>query len=141
MSQTPRIRGGIGADGPYWDALERGVFQLPRCAGCGAWMWPAHYRCGDCGSWDMAWVPLDPIGTLYTWTRMHQAPVLVRERTEDVPYVTLLAEIPAAGGKRVVGALHGSEDGLAIGTPIRGVFLPPSPKTKGYATLGWEIMR
>ncbi|WP_293040565.1 hypothetical protein [Mycobacterium sp.] len=32
------ITGGIGADDRYWEALEEGVFELPRCADCKRWM-------------------------------------------------------------------------------------------------------
>jgi hypothetical protein len=33
-----RIAGGIGADDRYWEALEEGAFELPRCAAGKRWM-------------------------------------------------------------------------------------------------------
>lgn len=136
---APRIRGGIGADGPYWDALERGEFKVSRCGDCHRWMWPAHFRCGQCGSWEIAWEDVDPRGTIYTWTRNHAVSDVLKERRADVPYITLLVELPQAAGARVAGVLQGNESNLRIGAPVRGVVRPPESRAKGYATIAWEI--
>lgn len=134
-----RIIGGIGADDKYWEGLEEGEFRLCRCAECKQWMWPAHWRCGKCGSWEQEWVALEPVGTVFSWTRTWYSFDRVRERAEDVPYVVILAEMPAAGGARVIGVLKGSEEGLRIGAPVRGSIDPPSEKSKGYAAIRWSI--
>ena len=134
-----RIIGGIGADDEYWRALERGEFKLPRCSGCGKWSWPAHFRCGACGSWDFDWTSLEPAGVVYAWTRTCYAFERVKERAADVPYVTVLAEIPAAGNARVMGILQGSQANLRIGAPVRGVILPPSEKSKEYPSIQWTL--
>lgn len=134
-----RIVGGIGADDGFWRALEQGHFKLPRCAGCAAWLWPAHFRCGKCGAWDLKWDALEPVGRVFSWTRSHYAFDRVKERAEDVPYVTLLAEIPAADGARVLGMLAGSEEGLRIGAPVRGLITPPSIKSKHYPSIRWSL--
>lgn len=137
---VPRMRGGIGADGPFWDALESGKFELPRCGGCARWMWPAHFRCGHCGSWEIRWEGVDPRGTIYTWTRNHAVSDVLKERRADVPYVTILVELPQAGGARVAGVLQGDDRQLRIGATVRGVIRPPEPRAKGYATMVWEIV-
>jgi uncharacterized OB-fold protein len=134
-----RITAGIGADDPYWEYLEAGEFRLPRCAGCRAWMWPAHWRCGACGSWDLAWVAVPPTGTVYSWTRTWYAFDRTKERAEDVPYVVLLVEVADAGGARVMGVLAGEDDGVKIGAPVTGTIDPPSPKSKGYPALRWWL--
>lgn len=134
-----RIIGGIGADDDYWRALEDGEFKLPRCASCGRWMWPAHFRCGRCGAWELNWVSVEPKGEVYSWTRSWYAFDRVRERAADVPYVTVLAAIPHAGGARVLGVLKGVEEGLRVGASVRGSIDPPSEKSKGYASIRWSI--
>lgn len=136
-----RIIGGIGADDSYWEGLEEGRFQLPRCSACARWTWPAQYRCGSCGSWDFDWVTLDPIGTIFTWTRSWYAFDRVRERTADIPYVTIVAEIPAADGARIIGVLTGDETKLRIGASVRGTIRPPDAKSKGYPSVTWELAR
>jgi uncharacterized protein len=51
----------------------------------------------------------------------------------------VLAEIPAAGGARVMGVLRGDETELRIGARVRGVIEPPSAKSFGYATICWTL--
>lgn len=137
--QQHKITGAIEADDEYWRGLEDGTFQLSRCASCKTWTWPAHFRCGHCGSWEFEWVPLEPKGAVFTYTRSRYAFDRVLERKDDVPYVTIVAEIPAADNVRVMGVLTGSEDGLRIGAPVTGVILPPSPKTKNYPSICWQL--
>ena len=134
-----RISGGIAADDEYWEALGRGEFRLCRCAGCSRWMWPAHFRCGECGSWDQEWVAVDPEGVVYSWTRTWYAFDRTKERAGDLPYVVVLAEIPAAGCARVMGALEGDDSKLFIGAKVKALIDPPSPKTKGYPALRWTL--
>lgn len=136
-----KITGAIEADDEYWRALEDGQFKLPRCAACKGWTWPAHFRCGKCGSWDFEWVALVPKGVVFTWTRTQYAFDRVLERKEDVPYVTVVAEIPEAGNVRVMGVLKGDETGLRIGAKVKGSIEPPSPKTKNYPSIRWEVER
>lgn len=136
-----RIVGGINADDEYWRGLEDGVFQLPQCAGCGAWTWPAHWRCGKCGSWEMTWTPVEPEGVIFSWTRSWYAFDRVLERAKDVPYVTLVTELPQAGGSRIIGMLEGDEEGLAVGAKVRGEIKPPSEKTKWYPSVVWRLVR
>jgi uncharacterized OB-fold protein len=136
-----KIVGAIEADDEYWRGLEDGVFKLSRCAACKTWIWPAHHRCGTCGSWELEWVALEPVGKVFTYTRTRYAFDRVIERAEDVPYVTVVAEIPAADNVRVMGLLAGDETGLAIGAEVRGLILPPSAKTKHYPSLCWQLQR
>jgi uncharacterized protein len=133
-----KIIGGVSADDNYWAALEDGEFKLCRCAKCQAWMWPAHYRC-PCGSWDFSWVKLEPRGNIYSWVRTHYPFDRIQARAKDVPFVSVLAEIPEAGNVRVMGVLNGSEEGLRIGARVRGIILPPSEKALGYASITWRI--
>ena len=137
--QDHKITAGIGADDPYWAALEAGEFRLPRCAGCGRWTWPAHWRCGQCGSWDFDWRLLEPAGSVYSWTRTWYAFDRTKERAGDLPYVVVLVEIDDAGGARVMGVLAGDDAPLTIGAPVTGTILPPSEKAKGYPSIVWSF--
>lgn len=140
MAATARIRGGIGADGPYWDALEAGEFKIARCRGCDTWLMPAHFRCGTCGSWEIGWDDVVPEGVLYAWTRNHAVSDVLKERRGDLPYVTVLVELPQAGGARVPGILVGDPPSLKIGARVRGIIRPPGDRARGYATMTWEIV-
>jgi hypothetical protein len=134
-----KITANIGADDPFWESLETGELRLPRCAGCHRWTWPAHWRCGRCGSWDFDWTPVEPVGTVYSWTRTWYAFDRTRERAGDVPYVVVLVEIDGTDGARLLGILAGDETGLKIGAPVAGTILPPSEKAKGYPSIVWTV--
>jgi uncharacterized OB-fold protein len=84
-------------------------------------------------------VQLEPVGKVYSWTRSYYAFDRVKERAGDVPYVTVLAEIPAADGARVLGMLAGSEQGLRIGATVHGSITPPSIKAKHYPSIRWSL--
>jgi uncharacterized protein len=133
------ITGGIGADDPFWEALEAGEFRLPRCGGCGRWTWPAHWRCGECGSWEFRWTAVEPAGTVYSWTRTWYAFDRTRERAGDVPYVVVLVEVDGTDGARVLGVLTGDEAPLKIGARVAGAILPPAEKAKGYPSIVWSL--
>lgn len=136
-----KITGAIEADDEFWRSLEEGTFKLPQCSSCNAWTWPAHFRCGRCGSWEFSWVPVAPEGTIFTWTRTHYAFDRVLERKSQVPYVTVVAEIPRAGNVRVMGILKGVEHDLRIGMPVRGSIEPPSAASKWYPSIRWKVVR
>jgi uncharacterized OB-fold protein len=137
--EAHRINGGINADDGYWEGLQEGEFRLPRCPVCGTWRWPAHFRCGSCGGWDQEWVPVEPRGVVYSWTRTWYAFDRTQHRAEDVPYVVVLAQIPHAGGARVLGVLRGPETELRIGATVTGSIDPPSEKSLGYPAIRWTL--
>jgi uncharacterized OB-fold protein len=139
-----KLVGFIDSGDEFWEGLEEGVFRLCRCAGCKRWMWDANlggpsFRCGECGDWDQEWVEIEPKGTIYAWIRTSQPFDGVLERKDDIPYVTIEAEIGGPGGPRVMGVLKGSEEGLRVGAPVYGTIDPPSHKTKGYAAVRWSL--
>lgn len=138
MARTP-IKGAIAGDAEYWDALDRGEFRISRCSECKTWIWPAHFRCGTCGSWTMEWVEVEPRGTVYSWTRSYYATAAIKERAADLPFVVVLIELPGAGNVRVDGVLAGDEAGLRIGAPVVGQITPASEKSKGYTTMMWKL--
>jgi len=133
------ITGRAGTDEEYWKGLAAGELRLPRCAACKKWMWPAHYRCGACGAWQLEWIRQEPVGTVYSWTRTWYAFDRVHERAKDVPYVIVVAEIASAGGACLLGVLKGGEDGLKIGAKVKGIIEPPSEKSKGYPAIRWAL--
>jgi uncharacterized OB-fold protein len=124
-------------DHPYWEALGRGELRIQRCIGCAAWKWPADWRCPDCGSYELAWEPVEPTGRVYSWIRTHRP--FVPGYADLVPYVTVLVELPQAGGARILGLLTGDEEGVRIGAPLTGTFVPASPRTAGLPVLTWEV--
>lgn len=109
--------GPIGAEGRYWDALLEGHLELPRCRGCGAWHWPAVWRCGACGSWDHEWLERPLAGTVFSHTRTHHR--FGGTEAFELPFTTVLVELDGLT-VRLIGVLEGDEFGLRIGTRVTG---------------------
>lgn len=130
-------RHGTGADGPYWNALAQGRLVLPCCTACGRWHWPAVHRCGVCGAWDPEWRDVEMSGRVFSWTRTWHP--FGGSEGIGVPYVSLIVELPQAGGRRVIGLLAGDEAGLAIGAPVRGEASETSVGDARIPSLRWRI--
>lgn len=141
-----RLVGFIDTGDEFWEALEEGVFRLPKCTGCGRWMCEPNFRgaptirCGECGSWDLDWVEVEPEGIIYAWIRSNKAYPGAEGRAGEVPYVTLEVEVGGAGGPRIIGVLKDTDVGLKVGASVRGSIDPPSEKTRGYPGLRWSIV-
>lgn len=109
--------GPLGAEGRYWDALLAGRLELPRCAGCGAWHWPAVWRCGACGSWDHEWIEQPLAGAVFTYTRTHHR--FTGSEAFALPFVSVLVALDTVP-VRLIGVLEGDEAALRIGAPVTG---------------------
>lgn len=126
MTERAVASGAEEADAPYWQGLREGRLLLPCCAQCARWLWPAAHRCGACGGWGLSWQAVEPVGEVFSWTRVWQP----FQGNEDLPtpYVNLLVTLPQAGGIRLLGLLDGDGvQGLRIGAPVMGVFGVRSP--------------
>lgn len=140
VGEPPPVIGGIGpaADGVdlgYWEGLAAGELRLPRCRGCGTWVWAPQWHCPACHRPGPAWEAVEPEGTVHSWTRSHHA--FSPEVTDLVPYVTVLVALPAAGDRRLLGLLVDSGIGdRLIGRRVRGEIQPASS-----ATSGWPVLR
>lgn len=126
---------GSRVDAPYWAGLARGELLIQRCAGCGRWIWPAEWRCGECGSYDFEWPQVPAVGDVYTWTRTHYPFV----PDYPVPSVHVLVALPGAGGRRLLGLLIGSDDGLRIGARVEGFLEQPSSRTRDLPVMRWRL--
>lgn len=126
-----------GADEPYWQALSEGRLQLQQCSGCQKWQWPAVWRCGDCGSWEMGWKELPAQGRVFSHSRTWH-PFAGTEGI-SVPYVTLVVELPQADGRRLLGLLEGSADGLRIGAAVQGRATTTRVGSDDIPSLRWTL--
>jgi uncharacterized protein len=121
-----------GLDADFWSALDRDELTVQECQQCGNRQ-PPEWICHACHSFDLAWVPIAPTGSIYTWERVwapsHPA---LRER---LPYLVILAELDDAPGVRLVGNLLGDPmQDVKIGASVRGVF----EHHDGYTLMQWE---
>jgi uncharacterized OB-fold protein len=101
----------------YWRYAAESELRLPKCGECGEWAWYPRHRCGRCHSVVTAWVPVDPVGTLFTWTRIHYP--YLPELKSFLPITIGLIQLRA--GPRVIGWLR-KVDKIEIGMAMRGRF-------------------
>jgi uncharacterized OB-fold protein len=85
----------------------------------------------------MEWKRIDANGTVYSWCRTHYP--FSTAYADLVPYVNVLVELPAAGGRRVLGLLIGDQDGLKIGAAVSPVIEQASARTRGLPALRWQL--
>jgi uncharacterized OB-fold protein len=126
-----------GVDAPHWEGLRQGRLLMQRCPHCDTWIWAPRPICPTCHSFETAWEPVEPVGTIYSWTRTWQA--FTPEATGHLPYVVVLVELPAAGGRRLLGVLENA-DGLTprIGARVRGTIQQP-PDDRHWPLVRWHL--
>jgi len=103
---------------PFWDALARHEFVVPRCEECGDYNWAPYPACRTCLSERQTWTPVSGDATVFSFTVVHRGPGAF---DADVPYVLALgqlAEQPRACN--VLATLEGTDPAdVRIGMPIR----------------------
>ncbi len=113
-------------DVPFWEACGRGELSILRCAECGARFFPSRERCPACGAANMAWVPVDPCGILYSFVVVHGPGTEGRPAAFEAayPYVVGLIEVDGGGGARIAGNVVGLPvEEVEIGMRLRARFL------------------
>lgn len=91
-----------GADAPYWQALTEGRLLLPRCGGCGRWVWPAGHRCGHCGHIGLDWQERPMRAMVFAWTRTWHR--FGMTESLDLPFTSIVATVDDCG-VRLLGCL------------------------------------
>ncbi|EKF24532.1 hypothetical protein C731_1467 [Mycolicibacterium hassiacum DSM 44199] len=126
-----------GLDAPHWEGLRAGELRLQRCASCATWIWSPRPICPSCHSFETRWQAVEPVGTIYSWTRTWQP--FAPEASGHLPYVVVLVELPAAAGRRVLGVLAHA-DGITprIGDHVRGVIDQP-PSDEHWPLFRWHL--
>lgn len=115
-------------EGPYeagfWAALDRGEIAHQHCAACGAWHFPARWRC-PCGH-ALDYRPVSGMARLWSWTQVH--PPVLPAFAPLCPYVVGIAQLVEADNLRMVGPLllqpgdpmnRILPENLHIGVPLR----------------------
>ncbi|NKQ56722.1 DNA-binding protein [Amycolatopsis sp. K13G38] len=120
-------------DAPYWEGLGERELRIQRCDSCRRWAWPPDWRCPACGSYDLGWEAVEPVGTVFSWIRTHYP--FVPAYADLVPYENVLVELPQAGGARLIGLLTGGA--VRVGDRVRGTFVAASGRTADLPVLTW----
>jgi uncharacterized OB-fold protein len=122
-----------GLDLPFWEGLRAGELRLQRCGECDLWIWGPRLMCGRCQTFDPKWTAVEPVGRIFSWSRTWHP--FIAELAGELPFVTVLVELPDAGGRRVLGLLAENGEGdIAIGDAVAGIIQQP-------ADAPWPVLR
>jgi hypothetical protein len=126
-----------GLDAPHWQGLRAGEVRVQRCAGCDLWIWAPRPICPRCHGFDLRWPAVTPAGTVYSWTRTWQP--FAPELSGHLPFTVVLAELAAAGDRRLLGVLRDA-DGADVhtGQAVTGEIDPPADPG-GWPVLRWRL--
>ena len=127
----------VDADGPYWEGLQNGRLMIQCCQTCGAWHWPAVYRCSKCETWEPEWREVAPRGTIFTWTRNWQK--IPGLEPLGLPFISMLVSLDEAGDNRLMGTLEGDDTGIAIGKPVTGEIISRTLNGITTPTMVWRL--
>jgi len=121
-----------GRDLPYWQALRNGQVVVQQCNKCQIWLPGTRTMCTRCHSFHLSWNSVVAEGRVFTWCRSHHT--YMSELADLNPYVSVVVELPGAGGVRVLGMLDPDSDDVAIGDPVVGSIVEP-PNSE------WPVLR
>ncbi len=103
----------------FWEGLDRGVFLLRRCDGCGNHIWYPRFVCPACHSTDTSWVESSGKGTVYTYTVVRRPPG--GPWNEAVPFVVGYVELEE--GPRVLSNIVDVDpNAVTVGMPVQVVY-------------------
>ncbi len=122
---------------PFWLGLRDGRLCVQRNAKTGVYQFPPQWICHDTQTFDVEWVEVEPIGVIYSWTRVWHP---VHPALKDVgPYIVVVVELPDAGCVRMLGNLLGDpQQVVEIGAPVRGVFEHHHDAQPPFSLLQWR---
>ena len=115
----------------FWAGLEAGELRVQRCRACGTHRFPFAPVCHVCGSFELSWEALPPIGTVATAVRVERA-TGDASWSSHVPFIS--GNVDVAHGLRLPGRiLCNCGAALHTGTPVRVVLLIASNRQTVHA--------
>ena len=109
---------------PFWAGAARRELLIPRCVGCGGWVWyPA--RCRACGGETLTWTAVSGRGHVFSWTVVRHA--FLPQFAGKVPFAPGLVALEEDPAVRIVTELVDCDvDALRVDLPVEVVFRPLS---------------
>jgi uncharacterized protein len=108
---------------PFWEAAREGRLVIQRCGDCAYFNHPPRAACDRCLSPKLAFEPVSGLGTVWSFTVMHQQSVAGFEAS--VPYRTALVELDEQAMLLLVTNLPGaSAESARIGQRVSATFEP-----------------
>lgn len=100
---------------PFWNGLAQGEVRLQKCGQCGAHQYPAETFCYECGAQQISWVSVAGLGTIYSFTVVHQ--LYHKAFKAFLPYTVAIVQMDE--GPRMLSAMLGLKRPAVIGERVR----------------------
>lgn len=116
----------------WWAAAQEHRLVVQRCTACGTPRHPPAPVCASCRSFEHDLVDLPGTGTVFTFTRVHQA--FVPSLAEQLPYVVAAIDLDGPGGdvgagpRIVSNVVDCAPDEVHIGLPVQVVWEELGPE-------------
>lgn len=117
----------------WWEALDEGRLELPRCRACGRTFFPPQPNCPYCGSGEWEGVQASGRGKIYSWVVIYTP--LDPRFADEVPYPILAVELEE--GVRLFGRWKGTLDEIRAGADVQAWIY----RVQGRPLLGFEPAR
>ncbi len=101
---------------PYFAGAARGELVVPKCDGCGRYVWYPEEACPSCGG-VLVWTPVSGRGTLFTWVVVRRAFLPAFE--DKVPFVSALIALEENPAVRIVAYVDADPDALVADQPVQ----------------------
>ncbi|WP_197746662.1 Zn-ribbon domain-containing OB-fold protein [Mycobacterium saskatchewanense] len=99
----------------FWNALEKdGKLTVPECVSCGGRFFVPEPLCPYCGSGDWRWVNSQGIGSVYSFTVVHQTV----SPDQPTPFVLAIVELDD-GWSMLTHVVDCEVDSVHVGTKVR----------------------
>ena len=77
-----------GRNADFYNLAATGRLHLQQCTGCRQYYHPPRYLCRECGSGELAFVPSQGRGRVFSWTVTHRS--VDPGWAEELPYATVV---------------------------------------------------
>jgi uncharacterized OB-fold protein len=109
---------------PFWLALRERKLMVQRCDHCHELRYPAAPLCPECLTVGEQWVPIEAVGTLWSYVVYHRA--LASSFADDVPYAVGLVQLDE--GPQIMAGIDAPLDTIKIGNRMIGAFVDVTPE-------------
>lgn len=102
----------------FWAGAARGELLIPRCDGCGAYVWYPRDRCRGCGGEEFTWTAMSGLGRLFSWAVVRHA--FLPQLAGKLPFVPALVALDEDPTVRLVTEIVDRDpDDLRFDMPVR----------------------
>lgn len=127
----------------FWESCRAHAMELQRCLTCGRWRYFPSPICPGCSSFEVRWLPVSGLGTVFTCSILSRAASPAYR--DDVPYAYAIVELDEAPmmptnlvGMDLAAALHSAGDLVGLRVAVRYRDVSPSITLPVFAPMADE---